>query len=181
MMLEPQLLEGDPQYALLELVSLRAPLWLQVCFYGALLSAVFSTCSGALLAPSSILAENFFKPLFMREVNDRNLLLASRIAVVLMATVATTLTFFSDSIYDLVAESSVLGAVSILVPMLYALFGKRPSARGAVLAMSLGLLAYVLSEYGYVGFPLPPLFMGMGASLAGMLAGNKWGQSPFVK
>ncbi|MEY4642134.1 MAG: hypothetical protein RLZZ227_2128 [Pseudomonadota bacterium] len=180
-MLEPALLDGDPQYALLEMVGLHAPVWLQVGFYGALLSAVFSTCSGALLAPSSILAENFFKPLFMREPDDRVLLLASRIAVALMAIVATTLTFFSDSIYGLVAESSVLGAVSILVPMLYALFGRKPTAFGAVLAMTLGLLAYVLSEYLVAGFPVPPLFMGIGASLAGMLLGNKWGQSPFGK
>jgi SSS family solute:Na+ symporter len=173
-MLEPQLLEGDAQYALLQLIGGRAPFWLQVCFYGALLSAVFSTASGALLAPASILAENFFKPLFLRSPTDRGLLRASRIAVVLMALVATALTFFSDSIYDLVAESSVLGAVSILVPMLYALFGKQPSAAGAVWSMSLGLVAYVLSEYWYVGNPVPSLFMGMGASWAGMLAGNFW-------
>jgi Na+/proline symporter len=172
--LEPGLLEGDTQYALMQLVGGHAPFWLQVCFYGALLSAVFSTASGALLAPSSILAENFFKPLFLRDPTDRSLLRASRIAVLLMALVATTLTFFSDSIYDLVAESSVLGAVSILVPMLYALFGKRPSAAGAVWSMSIGLVAYVLSEYWYVGIPVPSLFMGMGASWAGMLAGNFW-------
>jgi solute:Na+ symporter, SSS family len=154
--LEPDLLEGDAQYALLQLVGAHAPFWLQVCFYGALLSAVFSTASGALLAPSSIRAENFFKPLFIRNSTDR------------------ALTFFSDSIYELVAESSVLGAVSILVPMLYALFGRQPSAAGAVWSMSLGLVAYVLREYWYVGNPVPSLFMGMGASWAGMLAGNFW-------
>jgi SSS family solute:Na+ symporter len=170
--LEPELLEGDTQYALLQFVGGYAPFWLQVCFYGALLSAVFSTASGALLAPSSILAENFFKPLFLRNPTDRSLLQASRIAVLLMALVATALTFFSDSIYDLVAESSVLGAVSILVPMLYALFGNKPSSAGAVWSMTLGLVAYVLSEYWYVGSPLPSLFIGMGASWAGMLAGN---------
>jgi solute:Na+ symporter, SSS family len=172
--LEPGLLEGDTQYALLELVGGHAPFWLQVCFYGALLSAVFSTCSGALLAPSSILAENFFKPLFIRDGSDAKLLIASRIAVVLMALVSVALTFFSDSIYDLVAESSVLGAVSILVPMLYALFGHRPSAAGAVWSMSLGLLAYVLREYFYVDNPVPSLFVGMGASWVGMLLGNYW-------
>ncbi|MDY6982813.1 MAG: sodium:solute symporter family protein, partial [Pseudomonadota bacterium] len=148
---EPALVAGDAQYALLQLVQGYAPFWLQVCFYGALLSAVFSTCSGALLAPSSILAENLFRPLLLRDADDRRLLIASRVAVVLMAVVATTLTFFSDSIYDLVAESSVLGAVSILVPMLYALFGHKPSAAGAVASMLLGLVAYVSSEYGYVG------------------------------
>ncbi|HEY0961778.1 MAG TPA: sodium:solute symporter family protein [Pseudomonadales bacterium] len=169
---EPALVDGDTQYALLQFVGGHAPFWLQVCFYGALLSAVFSTCSGALLAPSSILAENFFRPLWLRDADDRRLLRASRLAVVLMAVIATTLTFFSDSIYELVAESSVLGAVSILVPMLYALFGRTPRASGALLSMLLGLVAYVLSEYGSVGFPLPPLFLGIGASWAGMLFGN---------
>src|SRR5690606_17210339 len=140
--LEPELLAGDTQYALLQLVGGHAPFWLQVCFYGALLSAVFSTCSGALLAPSSILAENFIKPLFLRAADDRSLLRASRLACVLMALGATALTFFSDSIYDLVAESSVLGAVSILIPMLYALFNRKASATGALCSMLLGLVAY---------------------------------------
>lgn len=170
---EPALVDGDTQYALLQLVRGHAPFWLQVCFYGALLSAVFSTCSGALLAPSSILAENFFKPLLLRDTDDKRLLLASRVAVVLMAVIATALTFFSDSIYDLVAESSVLGAVSILVPMLYALFGKRPSAAGAVCSMLVGLGAYVLSEYRVVGVPIPALYAGMLASWMGMLLGNR--------
>jgi SSS family solute:Na+ symporter len=169
---EPGLVDGDAQYALLQLVRGHAPFWLQVCFYGALMSAVFSTCSGALLAPSSILAENFFKPLLLRNADDRQLLFASRIAVVLMALIATALTFFSDSIYDLVAESSVLGAVSILVPMLYALFGHRPSPAGAAGSMLLGLVAYLLSEYAVKSFALPPLFVGMGASWVGMLLGN---------
>jgi Na+/proline symporter len=167
--LEPALLEGDTQYALLQLVAGHTPFWLQVVFYGALISAIFSTCSGALLAPSSILAENFIKPLFLRDANDRALLRASRASVVVMAVIATTLTFFSDSIYDLVAESSVLGAVSILVPLLHALFDRKPSALGAYLSMSLGLAGYLASEYGGVGFPVPPLFMGMGSSVAGML------------
>jgi Na+/proline symporter len=157
---------------LLQLVSSHAPFWLQVGFYGALISAIFSTCSGALLAPSSILAENFIKPLFLRNSNGRALLLASRLSVVLMASIATGISFMSGNIYELVAQSSILGAVSILVPMLYALFGARHSPLGALFSMSLGLGGYLAFEYVVTGFAVPAMFMGMGFSLLGMWAGN---------
>jgi SSS family solute:Na+ symporter len=170
--LEPQLLDGDTQNALLGLVSLRAPLWLQVLFYGALISAIFSTCSGALLAPSSILAENLIKPLFLRNGDDRSLLWASRGSVLVMAVIATGLGFASGNIYSLVAESSILGAVSILVPLLYALFGRAPTAAGALLSMLLGLLAYWVFEYLIIENAVPSMFIGMAFSLLGMLLGN---------
>jgi solute:Na+ symporter, SSS family len=169
--MEPALLEGDRQYALMQLVAGHAPFWLQVMFYGALISAIFSTCSGALLAPATILAENFIKPLLLPRATDKALLCVSRLSVVLMAMFAVGLTFLSDNIYDLVAESSILGAVSILVPMLFALFARRHSVLGAQLALSLGLLAYLLAEY-VLASPIPPLFIGIAASLLGMLLGR---------
>jgi SSS family solute:Na+ symporter len=169
--LEPQLLEGDQQDTLILLVARHTPVWLQGVFFGALISAVFSTCSGALLAPASILAENVVKPLLLRDSNDKALLLASRWCVVAMALIAVAVASASDSIYELVGQSSSLGAVSILVPMLFALFDKQPSARGALLAMMLGLAAYVLTEF-IISVTVPAIFIGMLASLAGMLVGR---------
>jgi len=172
--LEPALVDGDRQYALMQLVAGHAPFWLQVLFYGALISAIFSTCSGALLAPATILAENFIKPLWLRQSDDQALLRASRLSVVAMALCALGLTLLSDNIYDLVAESSILGAVSILVPLLFGLFARRHSTLGAQLSLSLGLLAYLVAEYGLAASPVPPLFIGMLCSLAAMLAGRLW-------
>lgn len=170
--LDPALLDADQQDALILLVAGHAPVWLQGVFFGALISAVFSTCSGALLAPSSILAENVVKPWLLRDSDDRVLLLASRCCVVLMALIALALASASDSIYELVGQSSSLGAVSILTPMLFALFDKKPSAYGALLAMGLGLVAYLTTEY-LVSTPVPSMFVGMLASLTGMLTGKR--------
>lgn len=170
--LDPELLAGDQQDTLILLVARHAPVWLQGVFFGALISAVFSTCSGALLAPSSILAENIVKPLLLRDSSDKALLAASRWCVVLVALIALALASASDSIYELVGQSSSLGAVSILIPMLFALFDKQPSSRGALLAMILGLLAYVLTEF-IVSVKVPSMFVGMLASLAGMLVGKR--------
>lgn len=170
--LEPQLLEGDQQDTLIQLVAARTPMWLQGVFFGALLSAVFSTCSGALLAPSSIMAENLVKPLMKARTGDRQLLRASRWCVVVMAAIATVTAFASDSIYELVGQSSALGAVSILIPMLFALFAKHPSTLGAWLAMTCGLAAYLVSDLWITDFPVPAMLTGIAASFTGMMAGQ---------
>ena len=43
--LEPELSKGDGQFALLSLVGHHAPFWLQVLFYGSLISAIFKHCA----------------------------------------------------------------------------------------------------------------------------------------
>ncbi len=170
--IQPDLVEGDGQYTLVGLVSGYAPFWLQVLFYGALISAIFSTCSGALLAPSSILAENILKPIFIKKANDRRFLFLSRISVIIVGIIATMLAFGQTSIYELVAQSSILGLVSILVPMSVALFFRHASRTGAILSMTLGLLSYIMADFQLIDFNIPSLFVGFGFSVLGMVIGQ---------
>jgi Na+/proline symporter len=169
--IDPSLSEGDAQYALLGLVSGYAPIWLQVLFMGALVSAIFSTSSGAILAPSSILSENLIKPLFIPNATDKQFLLISRLSVVFIGILAAWLSLVSESIYDLVAQSSILGAVSILVPMFCALFMK-PSKFGALLAMTLGMTSYFVVEFQLIAIEFPAMLIGIGCSIGGMMLGN---------
>ncbi len=170
--IDPSLTEGDSQYALVGLVSGYAPFWLQVLFYGALISAIFSTCSGALLAPSSILAENILKPIFLKRSSDKKFLFVSRLSVVIVGLVSTLLAFGKTSIYELVAQSSILSLVSILVPMFVALFFRKASKTGAVLSMILGLGFYMITEFQWIDPGLPPLFVGFAFSILGMVIGQ---------
>ncbi len=170
--IEPRLAEGDKQYALVGLVSGYAPFWLQVLFYGALISAIFSTCSGALLAPSSILSENILKPLFLSKANDKVFLFYSRLSVIIVGIISTALAFGKKGIYELVAQSSILGLVSILVPMFAALFLKRATKSGAVLSMLMGLSFYLLTEYKLIDIDFPPMFIGFAFSIIGMTIGQ---------
>ncbi len=174
--LNPELVADNTQHALMTMIAQYTPMWLQVLFYGALTSAIFSTCSGALLAPSSILAENLLKPIFFPGSTDQQLLLLSRVSVVIITALATILSIMSDSIYHLVSQSSILGMVSILVPLYAALFHQRSQKPlGAWLSMSFGLGVYVLFEL----FPyeaVPAMFLGFGASILGLIGGNKLGK-----
>ncbi|MHB1591849.1 MAG: sodium:solute symporter family transporter [Sulfuricella sp.] len=59
-----KLIGSDPQHILPSLILNHTPLFAQVMFFGALLSAIMSTASGTLLAPSITLAENVLKGMF---------------------------------------------------------------------------------------------------------------------
>ena len=64
-MIDPEMtatvMENDTQLVLPTFVALHMPFWLQVVFFGALLSVIMSTASGTLLAPSVTFTENVLK------------------------------------------------------------------------------------------------------------------------
>ena len=65
------------QRILPDLILNRTPIWAQVLFFGALLSAILSTASGALIAPTSLFTENVIRP-FFRGMSDRQFMLLLR-------------------------------------------------------------------------------------------------------
>lgn len=172
--LYPQLLEGDMQQVLSKVVKEKMPIGVQFMFFGALMSAIFSTCSGAILAPASILAENIIKPIFGNKMTDKNLLLTLRLGVLVMAAAGCWMALLRNNIFELVAESSVLGLVTLLVPMTFAVFFPEKATRaGTITSMILGFSVWWVSEY-YIETEAPALIYGFLASLTGMLLGNNF-------
>ncbi|HMZ88655.1 MAG TPA: sodium:solute symporter family protein [Chitinophagales bacterium] len=144
---------SDSQSVLPHIVLDHTPLWIQILFFGSLLSAVLSTCSGSLLAPASILAENFIKPLYKsngkREMTDRKFLIVLRLSVVAIAFISFLITLPRQNIYELVGESATFGMVSLLAPMTAGLYWKNINTQGALLSMFGGLVVYVFFQYFY--------------------------------
>ncbi|MGL5636378.1 MAG: sodium:solute symporter family protein, partial [Bacteroidales bacterium] len=121
--------------------------FVQILFLGALVSAILSTCSGALLAPSAILAENIMKPLLEGRTKRKLDVWMVRLSVVIMSVVSTVLAMSENDIYAMVGDSGVLALTSILVPTFYAIYSKRPSRAGAMGAMFIGAIAWASKEY----------------------------------
>ena len=144
----PETQVTDSQQVIPQIIMQHASLPVQALLFGALISAIFSTCSGAVLAPSSLLAENILKPLFGQRLNDKKFLWILRISVFIMTFLAVIMATYRQNIYELVAESSILGLVSILVPMMVAIFAKRSSRTGAVPSHWIGLGFSILGMYG---------------------------------
>lgn len=102
--LYPEVLADDPQNLILTLVGDHTPIVLQVLFFGALISAIISTASGALLAPGTLLAENIIKP-FFNNISDTLRLHIIRTAVIFIAVGGVILAVRDDAhIYELVAD-----------------------------------------------------------------------------
>lgn len=167
--LYPGLAAQGTEKILPNMVLQHGNLFIQVLFFGALLSAVMSTTSGAILAPATVLGENIIRP-FFKNITDKQFLRVIRISVVIVSAISMGMAFSSQDIYELVASSSVLSLVSLFVPLTAGLYWKRSNERGAILSIILGTAGYIYSEF--TGTETPPLFVGLLCSIAGMLAGT---------
>lgn len=168
--LYPDQLGGDTQLALPNMVLRHMSLPVQILFFGSLLSAIMSTTSSAILAPASILSENFVRPLVKNGYSDRRLLLLTRLGVLLFSTLATVMATMRTNIYELVGESSILSLVSLFAPLTFGLYWKRSSSGGALLSMVLGMLTWIIFEFSQSSWPsLVPATL---VSIAAMVAGS---------
>lgn len=163
--------ELDTQSVLPDIVLNHTPMFVQVLFFGSLLSAVLSTCSGAILAPASILSENLIKPLSKKKYTDKQFLWIVRLSVILISAVATIMATMQSDIYELVGESSILGIVSLLVPMVWALYSKKATATGAMLSMLLGMGSWIILEK-IMELPIAAFIPALGISITAMIMGN---------
>jgi SSS family solute:Na+ symporter len=168
--LYPDILNKDTQMAIPLLVLKHMGLGMQILTFGALLSAILSTCSGATLAPATVLAENLIKPLYRKTISDQTLLKIMRGSVVVIAGISMGLALYKKHIFELVAESSALSLVALFIPLTAGLYWKRAQLNGAILSMILGVLTWSYFEF----FPIdyPSLIFGLMASTIGMIIGS---------
>jgi SSS family transporter len=167
-----RLLETDSQHVLPSLVLNHMPLFAQVMFFGALLSAIMSTASGALLAPSVTFTENILRGVFPHW-NDRQFLWAMRFVVIGFAAVVLGFAFNSDGdIFKMVENAYKVTLVTAFVPLAFGLAWKRANVQGAMFAILLGAISWLLSEALNPEGLMPPQLVGFLWSIIGMIAGS---------
>jgi SSS family solute:Na+ symporter len=168
-----RLIEKDHQQILPTLIITHTPLLAQVLFFGALLSAVMSTASATLLAPSVIVTENIVKRFLRGEVSDRRLLKTMRIVVAAFAVGVTVFALNSDStIYEMVVGAYKVTLVAAFVPLAAGIYWPRATAQGALASIVGGLVIWIGLEIAAPDGLFPPQLAGLLASIAGMLLGS---------
>ena len=168
------LLKDDPQKVLPTLVMERMPLVLQIAFFGALLSAIMSTASATLLAPSTTFVENILRNL-RPGMSDAMTLKAMRVSVLVFTGCVLTyaITMQGTSIYEMVSGAYQVPLVGAFVPLVFGLYWKRATTQGALMAVAMGLgvwLLFVASASLSEAFPQQ--LAGLLAALVGMVAGS---------
>lgn len=166
-------LAEDAQMILPHLILEKTPLFAQIMFFGALLSAIMSTASGTLLAPSVTFTENVLKR-FVPVMSDKQFLLAMRVSIVVCAAATLTFAMYSDaSIYEMVGNAYKVTLVAAVVPLFAGLFWKRATTQGALLAIFAGLGSWLYLEFTLTDDAFwPPQLAGLLFSLAAMIVGS---------
>lgn len=160
------------QRILPDLVLGKMPLWAQVMFFGALLSAILSTASGALLAPTAIFTSNVLRP-FVPQVSDRRFLLTLRIVLVVFTAAALLFALNSRStMYEMVQNAYNVTLTGAFVPLVAGAYWRRASTQGALLSIVLGIGTWLVAGQVAPESLVPANLLGLAASLAGMLVGS---------
>lgn len=163
---------GDTQLVLPNLILNYTPAFVQVLFFGALLSAIMSTASATLLAPSTMFVENILKP-FFKTVSDKQFLHIIRGAVVVFAVFVTLFALNSDAgIFEMVENAYKITLAGAVVPLFAGVYWKKANSVGALLSMSFGIIAWVALEITNPEGTVPPQMAGFLFSIAGMLVGS---------
>jgi SSS family solute:Na+ symporter len=168
------LLANDSQKVLPTLILNKMPLVAQIFFFGALVSAIKSTSSATLLAPSTSFVENILKNIHPG-MNDRQVLLSMRITIFVFTALVLSyaMAMQGTPIYDLVSAAYQVPLVGAFVPLTFGLYWSRATTQGAVLSIALGIGTLVLFTFNHtLGEAFPGQLAGLITALAGMVGGS---------
>lgn len=166
--LYPEITSLDGQTVLLAAISKNGNLFIQILFFGALLSAIMSTASGAILAPATTLAENIVKPMLHKVLNDQMLLHLMRSCVVVVTIIGLAIANSNKNIYELVGNSSMFSLVSLFIPLVAGLWWKRANTQGCMLSMLGGLITW----YSVDAWPLVIAGLNIPSIIAALVVGT---------
>ncbi len=167
--------KDDYQRLLPTFVLTKMPLVMQILFFGALLSAIKSTSSATLLAPSTSFVENILKNL-RPGMKDKEQLFAMRCTIVVFAglVLAYAIAMKGTPIYDLVSAAYQITLVGAFVPLVFGLYWKRATTQGAIVSLAAGVGTWVLffPQVSTWGEQFPGQLAGLIAAAIGLVAGS---------
>jgi solute:Na+ symporter, SSS family len=162
----------DVQRILPDLVLSKMPMWAQIMFFGALLSAILSTASGALLAPTALFTENVLRP-FVPDMKDKQFLLILRIILVTFTACALLFALNSKStMYEMVQNAYNVTLAGAFIPLVAGAYWKKATTQGALLSIILGIGCWLAASNVAPEAMVPPNLVGFFASVLGMAVGS---------
>jgi SSS family solute:Na+ symporter len=170
-----ELAKDDYQRLLPTFVLTKMPLVMQILFFGALLSAIKSTSSATLLAPSTSFVENILKNL-RPHMNDRQQLFAMRWTIVVFAALvlAYAIAMKGTPIYDLVSGAYQVTLVGAFIPLVFGVYWKRATTQGAIFSLAAGVGTWIMffPQVSSLGEEFPGQLAGLIAALVAMIVGS---------
>jgi SSS family transporter len=167
--------QNDYQRVLPTFIMGHMPLVMQILFFGALLSAIKSTSSATLLAPTTSFVENILKQI-RPGMSDKQQLVAMRVTLVVFAFIvlAYAIALQGTPIYELVSAAYQVTLVAAFVPLVFGLYWSRATTQGAIVSIFAGVAVWVafFPQVTTWGEFFPGQLAGLIAALVGIVAGS---------
>jgi Na+/proline symporter len=110
-----------------------------IVFVLALTSAVMSTIDSAILAPSSVLANNLLAKVW----SGSSGISLTRWAILAVALASLAMAYLGPGAYELLETAYAIGMVGLFVPLAMGLFARRGSGRAALASMAVGVAVWL--------------------------------------
>lgn len=114
-----------------------------------IISAVVSTITSALLAPASMISNNFLKYRYP-EVSHLKL---CQWSVLLISVISLITAFMGENVYGLLETSYAVGFVGFFVPVTIGLFSNKLSEKACLISIILGIFIWSPEFFGHEDLP----------------------------
>jgi sodium/proline symporter len=126
----------------------------------AILAATMSTINGQIIIACSALSQDFYRRFLRKKAKDKEMLIVTRLWVVLVAVVAALIACDqTSSVLELVARAWAGLGASVGPVILFSLFWKKMTKAAAVAGMISGSLgAIIFSKLSFISYEILPAF-----------------------
>ena len=160
-LLIPLFTGDDKQVTFLQFVANYLPVGLGMMVFMAFIAACVSTADGALMACSKVLSKNILKGNFPQLINDKNLLLISRLSAIPLMVIASVIALTHSAPGELLVIAFEVVLAGCLVPLIFGLYWSKATATAAFWSMLLTCMIRLL-----VLFFIPESWVGIDTLLS---------------
>lgn len=142
----------DASSILPAILKYHTPKWVSIFGLSAIAAAVMSSIDSSILSSASMFTWNIYKPL-KKETNSKKLIIITKIATLVIGTLATLLALKVQSVYALWYLCADLVYVLLFPQLVMVLFFKKSSKVGAVMGLAIGLFLRLGGGEASIGIP----------------------------
>ena len=155
----------NPNIVLPTVLVEQLPPWFGALALAAVFSAEVSACDAILFMLATSLSQDLYKRFLQPEADDREVLLIARLASLAGGAGGVVLALLLETVQQALAIFYSLLGVSLLMPVVGALYLPRAGAREALASLAAGNLTLLVAR-----FALPPSYAWIDPTVAGLIA-----------
>jgi len=142
---QPVLEGASSETVFIKMISGLFPSFIAGIFLCAILAATMSTADSQLLVTASAIAKDFYQPLLRKNASEKEIVLVSRLTILIVALVAFFMALNpNSSIFRLVSYAWAGFGATFGPIMLFSLFWKRTTRNGALAGLIVGGLTTII-------------------------------------